>query len=293
VNAVAEEMGWSFLRFLSLRNQAECLLHLGQIDKALSLLETCRTQGDDVLIPVNRVAIRLLSFEAYMSALAEGPAVEALEAARETASRFGVTEIADWLRGSEGRRLAMEAKWEASANSFAEASKLAAGLQNPDLAQLYLAHERRARARAGLDDREQNPEPSKQRGPVAVRILYLSSDGRASVSPSPEVARELGEAGQAAARLEYVALERATFERQAEVWAKLGETVLQDQALARAAAAMRKLATGLPAELREGFLAHPRNEVLRAVPVESFTAAEGRPSPSSENATPAVSSRAS
>ena len=293
VNAVAEEMGWSFLRFLSMRNQAECLLNLGQIDKALNLLETCRTQGDDVLIPVNRVAIRLLSFEAYMSALAEGPAVEALEAAQETASRFGVTEIADWLRGSQGRRLAMEAKWEESANSFAEASKLATGLQNLDFAQLYLAHERRARARAGLDDREQNPELSTAGRPVAARILYLSSDGRASVSPSPEVARELEEAGQAAARLEYVALERATFERQAEVWAELGETVLQEQALARAAAAMRKLAAGLPVKLREAFLAHPRNEVLRAVPVESLTEAGGRPSPSSENATPAVSSGAS
>jgi hypothetical protein len=245
------------------------------------------------LIPVNRVAIRLLSFEAYMSALAEGPAVEALEAALETASRFSVTEVADWLRGSEGRRLAMEAKWEASADAFAEASKLATGLQNPDLAQLYLAHERRARARAGLEGGEKSLEPSTPLGPVAVRILYLSSDGRASVSPSPDVARQLEEAGEAAARLEYVTLERATFERQADVWGELGETVLREQALVRAAAAMRKLAAGLPVELRQAFLTHPRNKVLGAIPVESLPAAGGRSSQSSENAAAALSSRAS
>ena len=273
VNDVAEEMGWSFLRFLSLRNQAECSLHLGKIDKTLVMLETCLKQGDDVLIPVNRVAIRLILFEAYTCALADDPAVAALDAALEVASRSGVTEIADWVRGSEGRRLAAEEKWEASAAAFAEASELASGLQNSDLVELYLAHERRARARAGLEDREVTAGRSSPQGPIAARVGYLRADGQAARSASPEAARELGAAGEAAARLGHVTLERAAFERQAEVWGMLGEAHLREEALARAAAAMRKLAASLPAELREGFLAHPRNRVLGEVPVETLATA--------------------
>jgi hypothetical protein len=63
--------------------------------------------------------------------------------------------------------------------------------------------------------------------------------------------------------------------------------------LVRAAAAMRKLAAGLPVELRQAFLTHPRNKVLGAIPVESLPAAGGRSSQSSENAAAALSSRAS
>ena len=272
VHTLAEEMGWSFMRFLSLRCQAECHLRLGQIDRALGILETCRSVGDDVLIPFNRVAIRLLQFEAYTSALADHRALEALDAAREVAENLGVTEAADWLRLCEGRLLAIGRHWEEAAQAFADAGRLAAELQNRDLERLALAHRVRAILQAGMDGPEIATDEPDQEGPTAALSLFLLADGRAARNPSVETARELATAGEMASRLGFLALERAAFERQAFVLTELGDTGSREAALERAATAMHELAARLPAELRQGFLEHPRNATLRAVAVQAAEA---------------------
>ncbi|HSF03065.1 MAG TPA: tetratricopeptide repeat protein, partial [Solirubrobacterales bacterium] len=268
VHTLAEEMGWSFLRFLSLRCQAECHLRLGQIDRALSILETCRSGGDDVLIPFNRVAIRLLQFEAYTCALADERAREALDSARETAERLGVTEAGDWLRLCEGRRLALEGDLEEAAQAFADAGRLAAELQNRDLERIALAHRVRAILRAGMDGPDIPVGEPGDTGPTAALSAYLLADGRPARNASGQAARELAAAGDMASRLGCLALERAAFERQADVLAELRASG-SEMALERAARAMHKLAGHLPAELREAFLEHPRNATLRAVVLET------------------------
>jgi hypothetical protein len=70
-----------------------------------------------------------------------------------------------------------------------------------------------------------------------------------------------------AAELGDVALERSALERQAEVLKSIGNEDAADPVLQRAASAMGRLEEGLPAELREGFSRHARNEPLKGHPV--------------------------
>jgi adenylate cyclase len=262
VQEVAEEVGFSFIRFLGLRNQAICYVRLGRIQPALQTLRTCLREGENVLEPVNRVAARILLFEAHLSALDAERASEWLREARALAERLDVTEHEDWLRMSEGRRLAAQGDWREAASAFAEASAAAMRLQNPVSEKIARAHHGRALARAGLERIETSPPEAEGRRSLIALLRYLWADGAAAGGASRDVASALAEAGELAARIGDVSLERAAFERQAEVLRQLGDESGERTAGARAAQAMWELMSRLPEELRDGFAAHPRNAAL-------------------------------
>jgi class 3 adenylate cyclase/tetratricopeptide (TPR) repeat protein len=273
VNTLADEMGWSFLSFLSLRNQVECYVYLGQVDRALAAIQACHEQGEDVLIPMNRVATRLLAFEAYTTALDDDRAAEALESARETARRLEVHAWDDWIHLCEGWRLEIAGRLEEAAPEFEEALRIAATVEHGAIEKRARAHHRRVRVKAGGDDPHPTLRESDEHPPTAALLAYLEADLRALGEPSDEVADELGKIGEIAAGLEWAALERAAFERRGEVLAQLGRVDECAAALQRSAGAMRRIAGWLPAELRAGYLAHPRNAALRGVEVETIPSA--------------------
>jgi tetratricopeptide (TPR) repeat protein len=274
VSTLADEMGWSFLRFLSLRNQAECHLHLGQVERALGAIQACQEQGEDVLIPMNRVATRLLAFEAYTRALDDDRAAAALVAARETAARLEVHVWDDWIHLCEGWQMEIAGRWEEAAKAFEDARRVAASLEHGAFEKRARAHHRRVVVKAGGDDPEPTLRETDDHPPTAALIAYLEADLRALRELGDEVADELRRAGEIAADLEWVALERAAFERLSEVLGKLGRDDERAMALQRAAAAMRRLLDWLPVELRAGYLDHPRNAALRGIEVEPMRTVE-------------------
>jgi tetratricopeptide (TPR) repeat protein len=256
-----EEIGWSFLGYVTLQNQILCEIALGRIADALRHLRECLNRGDAFLEPVNRVRTRFLFFDAYLTALADEQAGTWLDDARRLAEELEVGEIEDELALREGRRLAARGDWRGAEAAFGGAEAAAAKLTHPPFETLARAQRSRAAARAGDQPPEHPVVESARRPPLAALIRYLNAD--AEREPSPEVAAELERAGEEAAGLGDVSLERAAFERAGDVWRDLGNSIREEKALARAAAALEALSAGLPEDLRAGFLADPRNEGLR------------------------------
>ena len=221
---------------------------------------------------MNRVATRLLAFEAYTTALDDVRAAEALAAARETATRLDVHVWDDWIHLCEGCRLEVAGDWEKAARAFEEALRIAATLEHRAIEKRARAHHRRVRVKAGGDDPDPTHREADQHPPTAALLAYLEADLRALGEPTDEVAGELGKVGEIAAGLEWIALERAAFERRGEVLAQLGRVDECAAALERSADAMRRIASRLPAGLRDGYLAHPRNATLRGIEVETPSA---------------------
>ncbi len=261
---IEEEIGWSFVGYVTLQNQILCEIALGRIAEALTHLQECLARGDAFLEPLNRVRTRFLFFDAYHPALADERAEGYLAEARRLAQELEVTELEDELALREGRRLAARGDWAAAALAFARAEAAAARLTHPAFELLSRVQRCRAETRAGEEGADRPSVDGAKRAPMAALIRYLNADADAERDPSSGTAADLERAGAEVARLGDVCLERACFERAAHVWRKLGDVTAEEAASARAAAALDALRSGLPEELRPGFTAHPRNEALRS-----------------------------
>jgi tetratricopeptide (TPR) repeat protein len=264
VETVAEELGWSFMRFLSLQNQASCNLSLGRIASSLSLLETCLREGEGTMRGDDRIRVRRLLFEVHLACLDRERAAGRLEEARAVAAEIEMDELDDELRLDEGRLSAANGEWTAAARAFREAIETAERLGHPVIMPVARAHRFRAAVRAGLDEDApvlgEIPQP-----PTRALVTYLIADAEAWRSSSEDAAGALEEAGELAGELGFLALERAAFERAAETWGRIGDEEARDRALRRAAIAMASLEANLPTELRDAFSSHPRNESLRTL----------------------------
>jgi tetratricopeptide (TPR) repeat protein len=262
VEATAEEIGWSFVRFLSLENQASCHLSLGRIGTAIGLLETCLREGEAMLRADDRIRVRQLLSEAYHCALDEKRAVEMLTEARRVAKEIEFEELEDALRLQEGRLLAAGGQWAAATQAFSEALEAATRLGHPMIEPIARAHLSRASSRIGVSVEPPSLEGIDQK-PTRALVIYLAADAEAEWKPSREAGQKLEDAGELAGELGFVALERAAFERAAEIWEASGDEEARQVALRRAALAMASLEGNLTAELREAFSTHPRNQALR------------------------------
>ncbi len=258
-----EEIGWSFSGFVTLQNQILSEIALGRIADALRHLRECRARGDAFLEPVNRVRTRFLFFDAYLLALADPAAEDCLAEAHQLARELEVGELDDELAIREGRRLAARGDWQAAALAFAAAEAAAARLNHPVFATLARAQRCRAEVRAGGAGTDRPPVEAAKRPPMVALLRYLNADADAEREPSAEVAAALERAGEEAARLGDVCLERAALERAAHVWRGLSDSAREELALTRAGVALEALSVGLPEDLRAGFFAHPRNQALR------------------------------
>ena len=262
VESAAEEIGWSFMRFLSLQNQASCNLSLGRIGTAIDLLETCLREGETTLRGDDRIRVRVLLFEAFLAALDLERAAEKLAEARRVAAEIEMEELEDTLRLGEGRLSAAAGQWAEASTAFSEALAAATRLGHPMVEPLARAHLSRAASRIGDSVEPPRPEEIEQK-PTRALVLYLAADAESVRDPASAAGRTLETAGDLAAELGYVTLERAAFERAAEIWEASGDEEARQVALRRAALAMAALEGNLPAELREAFSAHPRNQALR------------------------------
>jgi tetratricopeptide (TPR) repeat protein len=258
-----EEIGWPFSGFVTLQNQILSEIALGRIADALRHLGDCRARGDAFLEPLNRVRTRFLFFDAYLPALADELAEGSLAEAHQLARELEVTGLDDELAIREGRRLAARGDWQAAARAFAGAEEAATRLNHPAFVTLARAQRCRAEVRAGGAGADQPPVEAAKRTPMVALLRYLNADADAERELSADVATALETAGEEAARLGDVCLERAAFERAARVWRGLGDSTREEKALARAAAALEALEAGLPEDLRAAFAAHPRNRALR------------------------------
>jgi hypothetical protein len=210
-------------------------------------------RGDD------RIRVRVLLFEAFLAALDLERAAEKLAEARRVAAEIEMEELEDTLRLGEGRLSAATGQWAEASTAFSEALAAATRLGHPMVEPVARAHLSRAASRIGESVEPPSPEEIEQK-PTRALVLYLAADAEsARVGAGPM----LEEAGDLAAELGYVTLERAAFERAAEIWEASGNEEARQAALRRAALAMAALEGNLPAELREAFSAHPRNQALR------------------------------
>ena len=260
---IQEEIGWAFMGYLILQNQVVCEISLGRLAEAFRHLRLSLERGDALLEPMNRVNTRLYLFDAHLRALDDEQAESALAEARRIAAELGVDEQEEEIHMRQGRLLAARGSWGEAARAFAEAESAAGRMNHPPQMKLARAHRCRAEARAGMGEAESCPADSEGRAPLDALITYLNADAEAARSPSPEAARALSRAGDAAAALGEICLARAAFERQAEVCRVLGDTSEEELALGRAAIALETLERALPEELRAAFAEHPRNAALR------------------------------
>jgi class 3 adenylate cyclase/tetratricopeptide (TPR) repeat protein len=260
---VTEEIGFSQLRFLSLRNQAACHVRLGRIDAALQALKACLQEGDEILDADNRVAVRILLFEVCFCALDDTGAGEWLREARELAGQLKVTEHDDWIVLSEGRLAAARGEWEAAAAASSRAEELAQQQRDFDIETIAAAHQWRAKARAGLEVAENFPAELDSQPSKAALFHYLWGDGAAARGTLQQAAGTLTKAGDLALQVGDLSLALATFRRLAEVFRELGDEPGARAAASRAAEAMGSLRENLPEELLASFDA--RNATLLEV----------------------------
>jgi adenylate cyclase len=262
VESAAEEIGWSFMHFLSLQNQGSCHLSLGRISQAIDLLETCLREGETTLRGDDRIRVRSLLAEAYLAAMDLERAKERLEDARRVATELQMEELEDTLRLDEGRLAVAEGRWADAAQAFSEALQAASRLGHPMVEPVARAQLSRASAMTGKIIEPPSLDGINQK-PRRALLSYLAADTDAARGASRDVGLRLERAGELAGELRLLTLERAAFERAAGVWEVLGEEDTRCLALRRAAAAMASLEANLPNDLREAFSNHPRNEALR------------------------------
>ncbi len=264
--ATAEEIGWPYARLLAMLNRAQALVWLGRIGVALPLYEEIRREGETALDAVGRFNARAYLFDLWIRAAEEDRAAALLEEACGIAEREDLEEVADEVALLEGRLAAARGEWPAAAEAFELAEDAARRLEHEATGRTARAHRVRAAARAGLASPGDPPRYDGARRPLAALLRYLAADARAARSPDREAAEALRDAGAAAAGLGDPGLERAALERAGEVLESIGDGRAADDAFGRAATAMRALADELPPELRERFLAHPRNARLGGRP---------------------------
>ncbi|MGH7543166.1 MAG: adenylate/guanylate cyclase domain-containing protein [Gemmatimonadota bacterium] len=259
---LAEELGWPLLRYMSLRNQAYCELSLGHIDSALRNLRICTEKGDNVLVPAERFFVRAILFETYLRALAGARAEGALREAEEILDEHELEELTDILLVAEGRWLTSQREWEKATGVFAQAAEAAQRVDHRWNERLALMLGYRSARRAGLHP-PRPPDPPTKIPWESALLGYLRADAEAADGPSPEVLRDLQQAGDIAGQLGEAGLERAAFERLAELLGRMGDHEGQTAAARRAMKAMEVLEQHLPDELRDAFVNHPRNVALR------------------------------
>ncbi|HKY60466.1 MAG TPA: adenylate/guanylate cyclase domain-containing protein, partial [Gemmatimonadota bacterium] len=261
---ILEEIGWSFARYVTLQNRADCEIALGRLGDAIRHLRICRDRGDTVLGPVNRVTTRIFLFDAWYRMLADDRAAEWLVEARAVVDETARPEEIHEILLREGRLLAAADRWEEAVEVFARAEAEARQHAAPTQLALAAAHRRRAMIRAG------RPDPGRQAGadvrslPYATLLLWLEADAEAALEPGSRSVEMLGRVVEQAARMGIVSLERAAAERLAGVHAAQGDAAAAALALSRAVRAMLVLAENLPPERRDAFLEHPRNAQLVA-----------------------------
>jgi predicted ATPase len=258
-----EEIGWGHARYQNLQRQAESEIALGRIDRALRHLQECLSLGDTILEPANRVNTRTFLFDAYLRACADELAEVAIADARRLVDELRVDEVLETVQLREGRWLAARGRWADAAVAFGEAAAQARSQNHGSFAALAEAHQARARVRAGEPD-STLPSGEQPGQPLRAVIDYLRADAAAELAPTPAAAAGLERVADEAARLGDFALERAAAERLAEVWVACGDEAGHAAALERAARAMAVIEQGLPKDLAEEFVAHPRNAALRA-----------------------------
>jgi tetratricopeptide (TPR) repeat protein len=259
---ILEEIGWSFARYVTLQNRADCEIALGRLGDAIRHLRICRDRGDAVLGPVNRVTTRIFLFDAWYRMFADDLAEESLVEARAVVEETGRPEELHEILLREGRLLVSRERWEEAVEVFARAEAEARQHAAPTQVALAAAHRRRAVVRAGGPDPGHGEEGEIRSRPYATLLRWLEADADATLEPSPRVLEGLGRVLEDAAQMGIVSLERAAAERLAGLHAALGDSAGEALALARAARAMLALAQGLPPERREEFLEHPRNAPL-------------------------------
>jgi adenylate cyclase len=259
---IQEEIGWSYLGWLTLQQQALCEIALGRVDSGLRHLQSCLERGDALLEPFNRVNLRLYLFDACVRVCADEAAERWIGEARRVAGELGVNEKEEEIRLREGRWAGVRGDWDLAADLFAGAEEAARHLHHPTLEVLASGHRQRALARAGRPERWRDPKPVRDRPPLDVLLEYLKADAGATAAPESGAADAFRLAGERAAALGDICLARAAFEREAEVWLALGREAQARTAFERARDAFERLASPLSPELRAGCLAHPRNRRL-------------------------------
>ncbi len=272
---LSERIGWRHLAWVGIQNAAACETALGRIDEAIARLERCRREGDAVLEPVNRVNTRLYLFDAWLRALSDDRAEEALEEARRLVAELAAEEVESEVALGEGRLLAARGQWVEAAEAFRRAREDAEGRGYLAVARLAAAHRTRALAKAGAPPEGGNGGGgnggndyggdgecgAETEGPVSALVAYLSSDAMAARGPSLAAAAALEDAAARAAAIEDPALERAALASLAKVHFGRGDEEAARETLARVARLTLLLADGLPGDLRASFLDHPRSAV--------------------------------
>jgi tetratricopeptide (TPR) repeat protein len=261
---VLEEIGWSFARYVTLQNRADCEIALGRLGDAIRHLRICRDRGDTVLGPVNRVTTRIFLFDAWYRMLADGHAAEALVEARAVVEETARPEELHEILLREGRLLVARDRWDEAVEVFARVEAEAREHAAPTQVALAAAHRRRAAIRAGGPDPGRREEAEIRNLPYSTLLQWLHADAEASLEPSLRLVEELGQVVEQASRMGIVSLERAAAERLAGVHATLGDGPAEAMALSRAARATLVLAQGLSPDRRNQFLDHPRNAPLAA-----------------------------
>jgi class 3 adenylate cyclase/tetratricopeptide (TPR) repeat protein len=257
-----EEIGWSFARYVTLQNRAYCEIMLGKTDDALRHLHVCLERGDTILEPANRITTRVYLFDAYLQGHAGELARDFLTDAARLVDELGVVEEEGEIRLREGRWAAVMGAWSDAVRTFAAAEEAHRRYNRVAPAEIARAHRLRAETHIGKKA-VRSLDAGRGDFPSDPLLRYLHADAEADRRPESEVAAALADAASRAAEHGEVGLARAAFERLADVRRALGDSGGELEALARALAAMETLAAGLPPDLRETFLAHPRNSGLR------------------------------
>ncbi|MGH7570331.1 MAG: adenylate/guanylate cyclase domain-containing protein [Gemmatimonadota bacterium] len=259
-----EEMGWSFARYITLQNRIDCEIALGRLDDAIRHLRTCREKGDGLLGPVPRVSTRIYFFDAYLRMFADELAEQSLDEARAVVEDTGAVDQLNDIELREGRLCVASGRWTEAAERFERAEEEARQSASPTQIALIAAQRRRAEIRAGGKDPGKRESVGFRSLPYSTLIRYLDADAEAFLEPTTGLAEELAWVAEQASRMGIPSLERAAAERLGDVHRALGDRRGELLALTRAARAMHALARNIPADLREGFLNHPRNAALRS-----------------------------
>ncbi|MGH7566038.1 MAG: tetratricopeptide repeat protein, partial [Gemmatimonadota bacterium] len=262
--SILAEIGWSYARFVTLQNQAWCEIELGRLGNALRHLDLCHEKGEAVLEPVNRVRTRSFLFDVLLHIGQLERALEVLEETRAMVDEMGLVEEEEEVRLREARWLAEQGRWEEAAEQFARSEEEAVRQKAVAVELIARAHGFRARARAGLPDLGGcDVTRSGANEPLAVLVRYLLADGAITREPTQSLDAEMSDVVERSAALGMTPLVLAAAARLGSLRESLGDSDGARAAFERAAAAADELAANLPQDLREIFEAKPVVAELR------------------------------
>jgi class 3 adenylate cyclase/tetratricopeptide (TPR) repeat protein len=259
--SILSEIGWSYARFVTLQNQAWCEMELGRLADALRHLQLCYEKGETVLEPVNRVRTRSFLFDVWLEIGALDRAAEMLESSRAIVDELNLVEEEEEIRLREARWLSEQGRWAEAAEMFARSEEEAIRQNATAVELIARAHGCRARARAGLPDLgacEVSRAGANQ--PLAALVRFLLVDAALARDARARVEAELQALLDLSASLGMEPLVLSCAGRLGALRLALDDPDGARAAFERAAVAADRLASGLPADLREVFEA--RTDVL-------------------------------